>query len=119
MHNNDEFVDWLLKEIDNRGWNQSELARRAGISHGRVSQIVSGDKPGADFCIAIAHALNISVLNVLSRAGIHHEPEETTNTREANILFAQLPDDQQEMVITQMRAWVERGRDARAAVKAS
>jgi transcriptional regulator with XRE-family HTH domain len=109
MHNNNDFTSWLLKQIDKRGWNQSELARRAEISHGRISQVLSGDKPGADFCVAIARALNMSAYYVLGQAGIVPlEPEETVNLREANRLFAQLSDDEQEILLAQMRALAER-----------
>jgi transcriptional regulator with XRE-family HTH domain len=114
MHN---FVEWLLGEIDNRGWNQSELARRSGISHGRISQVISGEKPGSDFCIAVARAFNISIEEVLSRAGIIPLPDlKTAIQQEANILFSQLSDAEQEMLLTQMRALVERRKDVKVLV---
>ena len=107
----DEFTTWLLKELDRRGWNQSELGRRAKISHGRISQVLSGDKPGVDFCVAVARALNIAALDVLVVAGIvPREPKETANLRVANLLFARLSVEEQEMLLVQMRALVERKR---------
>ncbi len=59
------------KEIKDRGWNYSELARRGGASHARISQVLSGgERPGADFCFAIGRALGVSPEAVLRRAGL-------------------------------------------------
>ena len=55
----DKFRAWLSEELDRRGWSQSELARRAGVSQFAVSSVISGNRnAGAEFCIKIAQALN-------------------------------------------------------------
>ena len=65
-----DFGEWLLGEIEKSGLSYSEIGRRSGFSHARISQIVNGDKPSADFCIAISRALNLSPMLVLRRAGL-------------------------------------------------
>ena len=47
-----KLVDWLI----NSGTSQSELARRLGITQGRVSQLVAGAQPSLDLAMKIAAA---------------------------------------------------------------
>lgn len=65
-----EFRDWLLKEMDQAGLSNSEFARRAGVSHARISQVLSGDSPGKKFLIRIADVLGKPRSEVFSAAGI-------------------------------------------------
>jgi len=66
-----EFGAWLLREMDKRGWNASELARRAGVSASNVSTIISGVKqPGFDFCVKTAPPLGYPPEMVLRAAGL-------------------------------------------------
>ncbi len=69
MRNND-FANWLTGEINRLGWSQSELARRAGLSSGLISQVLSGQKPGERFCKGVARALGVPEDEVFRRAGI-------------------------------------------------
>jgi len=71
-YNNSEmtFNEWLLQEIERSGLSNSEIARRGGISHARISQVLAGQNPGADFCIGIARGLGLIPEDVLRRAGI-------------------------------------------------
>jgi transcriptional regulator with XRE-family HTH domain len=66
-----EFGDWLSTEAHKRGWSQNELARRAGKGSSTMSMIASGqNKPGYNFCIAVARALSLPGEEVLRRAGL-------------------------------------------------
>ena len=47
-----KLVDWLI----NSGTSQSELARRLGVTQGRVSQLVAGAQPSLDLAMKIAAA---------------------------------------------------------------
>lgn len=65
------FVTWLTVEMDKRGWSNSELARRAGITPSNVSMVISGTRqPGWDFCAKIARPLGHSPEHVLRQAGL-------------------------------------------------
>ena len=65
------FTEWLKDEMDARGWNQSELARRAGIHRSMVSLVLSGKRQAsADFCFAISNGLRLPPEHVFRRAGL-------------------------------------------------
>lgn len=64
------FNEWLQEKLVEKGWSYSELARRGGTSHARISQVLnSNEQPGADFCVKIARALGESPEHVLRLAG--------------------------------------------------
>ena len=58
-----------MKIQRDRGLSNSEIARRAGISQARISQVISGDNPTADLCLLIAKGLNVSPEDALRSAG--------------------------------------------------
>ena len=54
------FANWLQQELDKRGWNHTELARRSEVSPGQISRVVNGSRgAGPDLCIAIAKGLDL------------------------------------------------------------
>ena len=69
------FNEWLLQKIEESSLSYSEISRRSkaggykGISHARISQVVSGEMPGNRFCIAIARGLKIPREEVFRQAG--------------------------------------------------
>ncbi len=66
-----KLAELLTSEMAERGWSMRELAKRAGISHSQISNIVNGQaNPGADFCLSVAHALNMSPEKIFRLAGI-------------------------------------------------
>ena len=106
---NKTFAEWLLSELDERGLSYSEAARRGGISHARISQVISGGNPGPEFCLGVADALNLPALTVFQKAGLLPSESKTSSKgREALHLFEKLSLAQQELVLTQIRALVER-----------
>lgn len=72
-----DFAEWLQRELDKRGWDQSELARRSEMSTAQVSRVVSGGRDaGPEFCIAISRALRIPREDVFrARGWLLTEPE--------------------------------------------
>lgn len=66
-----EFKTWLQKEMDEREWSISDLARNAGVARGSIANILRGDRnPGVDVCEAIARAFKISPESVYRYAGL-------------------------------------------------
>jgi transcriptional regulator with XRE-family HTH domain len=104
--------EWLNSELNNRDWSQSKLAREAGIDSGYVNRIISGDrKAGIEACIGIAKAFDMSidrVVRALRPSEFPARTEESINLVEANQLFSQLTEDEQKMLLTQMRALVKK-----------
>lgn len=65
------FVIWLIEEMEQRGWSNSELARQAGIVPSTLSKVISGhNKPGLEFCIGVAQAFDYPPERVLRQAGL-------------------------------------------------
>jgi len=102
----DHFIAWLGKQLNERGWNNSELARRAGLGNQTIYAIMNGTrKPGIDSCVGIARALHILPEDVLRHAGLLPPlPPAVSNERTAAILFRQLSPDDQQTILTIMRA---------------
>src|SRR5688500_4002745 len=67
----DNFTPWLLKELENRSWRPVDLARRAGLSIGSLSNILNGNRrAGPDMCKAIAQALGTPPEKLFRLAGL-------------------------------------------------
>ena len=67
----DEFVSWLKQEFEKRNWAIRAAARRIGVSHPTISDIVTLQKqPSYETCLAIANAFNKPPEWVLRMAGL-------------------------------------------------
>ena len=104
----ENLVSWIDKELANRSWSYSELARRANVSQSMVSKVMSfSASPGFDFCSGIAKAFHVSPEVVLRLAGLlPAQPDETALQREMRYLFDQLDEQAQGTVITMLRGYV-------------
>jgi len=71
MSISDKLIEWLIKEIEQRGWSQRELARRANLAPTTVSEVIAGrTRPGLEFCKGIGKALDVPAADVLRLAGL-------------------------------------------------
>jgi transcriptional regulator with XRE-family HTH domain len=98
-------TEWLSNQMDARGWGYNELARRAGVSSGTVSNVMGErSNPGLDFCVGAAEALDESPEYVLRLAGLLPALD-AHQAREERALhaFRQLSADQQEAAIAMLR----------------
>lgn len=88
--------DWLLEKLEERGWSQSELARRAGIGNATLSRIISGARQaGPDVSTAIARVLGERPEMVYRLAGLlppGPSDEQSAQIREIVEMLASLPD---------------------------
>jgi len=109
----DDLARWLKEELGARAWSQREMARRVGVSHTAIANVASGRaQPSAGLCREIARVLQVPPEQVFRRAGLlPPEPLATPTLVEANFLFAQLSEDEQDTLLTMMRALVERRRE--------
>lgn len=103
------FGNWIIQEIEERGWSQSELARRSHASRGSISNIVRGTRyPGPEMCNAIAKAFKYPPEYVFKKAGIIPPEKNSTNKtnpslEEANQLLEELPEDYQKQALNLIR----------------
>lgn len=68
---NEDFIAWLVQEMDQRGWSQSETARRGKISSQMINAVVNRQTGvGIPFCRGIAKAFGIPIEEVMRRAGL-------------------------------------------------
>jgi len=75
----EEFTEWLRAEMEERGWENVDLAREAGVSDPQVSRVLSGSRgAGPDFCVAVARALGRDPVYVFRRAGLLPAAEDPT-----------------------------------------
>ena len=79
------FIEWLRHEIEIRGWQVSDLARKAELSSGTLSRILSQERnAGPEVCVALARALGVPPELVFRRAGLL--PEESEDPSEEDDL---------------------------------
>jgi transcriptional regulator with XRE-family HTH domain len=109
----DRFTEWVTRELRRRDWIQADFARHSGLSTATVSNVLSGkERPGLKFLEGTVQAFGYELADtILTEIGLRYpDPPEVADRREANRLFARLSDEEQEMLLTQMRALVERKR---------
>jgi transcriptional regulator with XRE-family HTH domain len=105
----EHFGTWLAEQLQKRDWSMSELARRCGVSHATISRLISGNQnPSPELCREIARALVVPPENVFRKAGLLPPEPDPNNSQlnEALHLFQQLPKEEREFILIQMRALV-------------
>ena len=107
---NEKFADWLNSELEQRGWNQSKLAQRAGLGRGTISNVINNvRKPGPEICKAIAKALSVPEEVVFREAGIL-EPEKKSarGIAELQEVYNLLPESDRQELLDIARMKLER-----------
>lgn len=98
-----EFITWLTAEMELRGWNNSELARRANLVPSTVSMVLSGqNRPGLDFCVSIAQAFQEPPEKILRQAGLLPPlpgPEEDIRFRDVLEILKRLTSEERDAVL--------------------
>jgi DNA-binding XRE family transcriptional regulator len=101
---------WFKMQIEDRGWSLRETARRLDVSHTTIVNLVNGrSKPSVELCKRIAHIFSSSHLEVMRLAGLlDPAPPDTVRLEEVKQLFTELTGEEQDIVLAQIRALVER-----------
>ncbi len=105
----ESFEHWLNQQLNERGWSQSEAARRSSVSASMFSQVISGvAKPGPDFLIGVARAFRLSRREVFERAGMIETspPVDTPSILEMTEAFAYLEPNEQEFFLRMLKTYV-------------
>ena len=67
----EKFTVWILNELSKRNWKPADLAHKAGVSTGALSNVLNGNrKAGPEFCRAIAKALGEPEEKIFRLAGL-------------------------------------------------
>lgn len=96
-----DFVDWLYAELAARGWSNSELARRVGVTASAMSRITNRQVQASfETCVGIAQALGYPPEMVLRKAGLlpdwpGHDDEAINEVRE---VMRRLADDRRQQL---------------------
>jgi transcriptional regulator with XRE-family HTH domain len=108
----ESFVAWLQEEMQKRGWNQSDLAKAAGISRQAVSNILNMARtPGPDVCKSIASAFKIDPAIVFVKAGFLPPKKQSNNDfDELVFLIEQLSPSERQEIEELVRFKIERKR---------
>ena len=86
------FIAWLDGEQARRGWNDFQVARRAGLSHSVISKARRGVLPRWQACEALAAAFGLPAELVFRQAGLLPPLEEPPGLAEWRYLLTALPE---------------------------
>lgn len=108
----DGLTTWLNQELEQRGWSQAELARRADVSRPLVTRTLSGDMPAsADFCIKVAQALGEAPEKILRLAGIlPASADDDPTLAELQDIVKNLPPSQRKEALRYLRYLYQSGK---------
>jgi len=65
-----ELVSWLVSEMNKKNWGIRETAKRAGVSHPTISDIIAGNQPSLITCKKLAKLFNCPELVIIRKAGL-------------------------------------------------
>lgn len=95
-----DYTSWLNEILRDRGWSYSELARRASVSQGLVSMVMSEQQePSWEFCARVADALGTPRETVLRKAGHLPAANNGPTLRELYDLLSDMSDAEQKEVL--------------------
>ena len=84
------FSEWLVEELDKRGWSRSEAARRGGLSASMFDKVINGySKPGVKFIEGIARAFKMSSAEVMMH--VNNNGTDDPWVQEMDLKLQQLP----------------------------
>ncbi len=107
-----KFNEWLMQELESRGWSIRELARRAGITPATISNVLNEMRhPGPDFCRAVARAFGYPQTYVFRLAGLIDDPTPPEYDPDVELLvawFRSLPPEERKEVLEYIQFKVAR-----------
>ena len=101
-----DLIVWINSKLEESGWSQRELARRAGLASVTISNALAGKQSvGIEFCVGIARAFGEPPEKILRLAKLLPPlPEATTGETDLLHAWRRLSPDEQKSVLTMIRA---------------
>ncbi|MCW5875012.1 MAG: helix-turn-helix transcriptional regulator [Anaerolineales bacterium] len=98
------FSKWLLAELVQRDWSQIDLAKKADVSPGHVSSVLSNKrKPTVSFSVKVAKALGYAPDIVLREAGYVSPQVKKTNLEfQWQHIFEQTTSDEERQALIEL-----------------
>lgn len=96
------FSDWLLEEMNKRGWSQADLARASGLNRQSVSDYVNlrRTNPEPEALVSLANAFKLPPETVFRAAGLlPQQTEETEIIQQISHLTKELPQYEQQDIL--------------------
>lgn len=93
------FSDWLLEEMNKRGWSQADLARASGLNRQVISNYINSrrNKPEPDALVALAHGMKMSPIVIFRKAGLlPAEGGDQLKFEDWKYILEELPEEEQE-----------------------
>ncbi len=114
------FSEWIVEELEKRGWSRSEAARRGKISPSMFDKVINGyAKPGMKFLDGLAQAFEMSPISVYRKAGLLPSGGgDNINFADWEHLLQQLSTSEQEEIYQILELKVERRKQAEQAARA-
>lgn len=106
----EKFSNWLFGQLREKSWSQSQLAIRAGISRGTLSNILTGNRrAGEDTLRAIAKALKLPPELVFRKAGLlPPKPATESEVEVLTHLLMLLPPEERQDIYDLIRVKLDR-----------
>lgn len=117
-----DFSDWLLAEMNKRGWAQADLSRASGLDRQVISNYVNRRRtnPEPDALIALAQAFKISPITIFRKAGLlPPDGGENVKFEDWEYLLTQLTQDEQEEIRQIAELKIERRQKAEQTARAA
>ena len=94
------FIAWLDNKLSEAHLTDSELAKRARMSHSVLSKARKGILPKHEACDKIAHALRVPQVEVYQAAGLIPTPQDLdTDFEQLKNLYGLLPISKRKLVV--------------------
>jgi transcriptional regulator with XRE-family HTH domain len=92
-----DFSNWLLEQMNSRGWSQADLSRMSGLTRQSVSDYINRrrTKPEPNALVSISKAFGMSPVTVFRKAGLL--PDTTSDQAQMDdwqYLLNQLPPEE-------------------------
>lgn len=98
-----KFSEWVVSQLDSKGWSRSEAARRGGISPSLYDKVINEEsEPGMKFIKGFAKAFEMTPAQVMRHMGKKQEPNELT--QEAMEIFNGFTHDDQVKAVRLLKA---------------